>query len=51
MNNTRITKIFDRIIGARSRRDLEDAYLNRAVSGFDLERRMREIDNGKFRGF
>ncbi|MCQ0989530.1 DUF3563 family protein [Jiella marina] len=29
---------------------LEHAYLNRAVSMADLERRMREIDSGRFRG-
>ena len=29
--------------------DVERAYLNDAISRFDLERRMREIDGGKFR--
>ena len=29
--------------------DVERAYLNEAASRFDLERRMREVDGGKFR--
>jgi hypothetical protein len=29
--------------------DIERSYLNDAVSRFDLERRMREVDGGKFR--
>lgn len=32
-----------------SRRELERAYLNAAVSLYDLERREREVDNGLFR--
>lgn len=36
---------------AKSRRDIEIEYLNRSVSRSDLERRMREIDAGKFRRF
>ena len=32
----------------RSRRDCELDYLNAAVSRYDLERREREIDRGKF---
>lgn len=32
-----------------SRRELETAYLNESISITDLERRMREIDQGKFR--
>jgi hypothetical protein len=34
---------------APSRRELEEAYLNQAVSRYDLERRMHEVDRGKFR--
>ncbi|MEZ5812409.1 MAG: DUF3563 family protein [Rhizobiaceae bacterium] len=34
-----------------SRRELETAYLNESVSIVDLERRMSEIDRGKFRYF
>lgn len=33
------------------RRELEMNYLNRSVSMADLERRQREIAQGKFRGF
>jgi hypothetical protein len=33
-----------------SRRDAELAYLNAAVSLYDLERREREIAQGKFTG-
>jgi hypothetical protein len=29
--------------------EVERAYLNEAVSRIDLERRMREVDGGKFR--
>lgn len=31
-----------------SRQDLERAYLDRSVSIYDLERRQREIDQGRF---
>ncbi len=34
----------------RSRRDIERAYLDRSVSIYDLERRQREVDEGKFAG-
>ncbi|MGO4907360.1 DUF3563 family protein [Pseudorhodobacter sp. W20_MBD10_FR17] len=34
-----------------NRNDLERAYLNQAVSLYDLECREREIDQGKFAGF
>lgn len=34
---------------APSRRQLEEAYLNQSVSRYDLERRMEEIERGKFR--
>lgn len=31
-----------------NRQDLERAYLNEAVSRYDLERREREVEQGKF---
>ncbi len=34
-----------------SRQELERAYLNQAVSLYDLECRERDIDKGKFAGF
>lgn len=34
-----------------SRRDIEERYLAGSVSHADVERRMREIERGKFRGF
>lgn len=44
------TNFFSRLF-ARStgRRDLELAYLNQAVSLYDLERRQYEIDHGLFK--
>jgi hypothetical protein len=33
------------------RQELERAYLNEAVSLYDLECRQRDIDHGKFAGF
>lgn len=42
----------NRILPARkTRRDFEIAYLNEAVSLYDLECREREIARGKFAGF
>lgn len=38
-------------IGGPSRQKVENAYLEKATSIYDLERRMQEIDRGKFRGF
>ena len=35
---------------ARTRQQVEIAYLNQSVSMTDLERRQREIARGKFRG-
>lgn len=35
---------------ALSRQELERAYLNQAVSLYDLECRQRDIDHGKFAG-
>ncbi len=34
---------------AKTRREIEEAYLNQSVSRYDLERRMKEIEQGKFR--
>ena len=34
-----------------SRQNMELAYLNQAVSIYDLERRQHEVDAGKFRDF
>ena len=42
---------FSRIAGSfvpPARAEVERAYLERSVSRNDLERRQREIDNGKF---
>jgi hypothetical protein len=33
---------------ATNRRNLERAYLNASVSRYDLERREREVEQGKF---
>jgi hypothetical protein len=49
---TKHNSIFGRIASAlkpASRHEREMAYLNKSVSIFDLERRQREIDAGKFR--
>lgn len=35
----------------RSRRDLELDYINRSVSIYDLERREREVAQGRFRDY
>ena len=41
--------LFQNLFARRqSRRDVELAYLNAAVSLYDLERREREIEAGKF---
>ena len=45
---TLFQKLFPR---RQSRREAELAYLNAAVSRYDLERREREIALGKFAGF
>lgn len=39
-----------RLFRRTDRRALEQAYLNAAVSLYDLERREREIENGLFAG-
>ena len=44
-------KLFNRLFAPfPSRRDLERAYLEEAVTIADLERRQREIDRGRFAG-
>lgn len=48
MKTTFLARMFPK---PASRRDREMAYLNEAVSIYDLERREREIDQGRFRGF
>lgn len=52
MQAKRKNTVFGRIASAfrrPSRMDRETAYLNNSVSVYDLERRQREIDAGKFR--
>lgn len=52
MQAKRKSTVFGRIASAfrvPSRFERETAYLNRSVSLYDLERRQREIDAGKFR--
>lgn len=44
MKNSLLTRMF-----APTRRQREEAYLNQSVSRYDLERRMEEIERGKFR--
>lgn len=54
MARNRITKTIGRIanvFGGPSREKVENDYLNSATSIYDLERRMQEIDRGKFRAF
>jgi hypothetical protein len=54
MTNNRLANAFGRIASvfeAPSRQKLERDYLNRSVSIYDLERRQREIDAGKFRSW
>jgi Protein of unknown function (DUF3563) len=46
MKNSLLTRMF---APAPTRRQREEAYLNECVSRYDLERRMREVDAGKFR--
>lgn len=40
--------LFSRLFHVPTRREREEAYLARSVDMYDLERRMRELDNGKF---
>lgn len=46
MNTKFLARFFPRQV---TRREREMAYLNEAVSMYDLERREREIDQGRFR--
>lgn len=51
MARNRFANAFGRIanaFGGASRQKLENEYLNNATSIYDLERRMQEIDRGKF---
>ncbi|WP_099866833.1 DUF3563 family protein [Pararhizobium haloflavum] len=45
-----IIQRMNRLFDGSPRRDRENAYLNGATSIVDLEMRMREIDQGRFRG-
>lgn len=50
----KLRSTMSRLLGAFSvpdRASLENDYLNRSHSLVDLERRQREIDQGKFRQF
>ncbi len=54
MANNRLRRLASEFADAfrgPSRRQLENDYLNSSVSISDLERRMGEIDRGKFRTF
>ncbi|WP_421848812.1 DUF3563 family protein [Oricola sp.] len=54
MARNRFAQAFNRFahaLSGPSRNDVENDYLNGSTSLYDLERRMREIDRGKFRGF
>jgi Protein of unknown function (DUF3563) len=54
MANKRLANVFGRITGvfqAPNREKTETDYLNGSVSLYDLERRQREIERGKFRSF
>lgn len=45
------TNLFARLFPRQlTRHEREMAYLNEAVSIYDLERREREVDQGRFRG-
>jgi hypothetical protein len=54
MSKNRFSGTFGRIahaLAGPSRRDVETDYLNGSMSIYDLERRMQEIERGKFRKF
>ncbi|QKV17689.1 DUF3563 family protein [Oricola thermophila] len=54
MARNRFARTIGRIASAISgpaREKIENDYLNKATSIYDLERRMQEIDRGKFRNF
>jgi hypothetical protein len=48
MKKTLLSALFAKM---PSRQDREMDYLNRSVTIFDLERRQREVAQGKFRNF
>lgn len=54
MATNRFAKVFGRLahsLQGPSRSKMEEQYLERAQSIYDLERRMQEIERGKFRHF
>jgi len=54
MAHNRFSKTLGRIadvFGGPSRQKVENEYLEKATSIYDLERRMQEIDRGKFRNY
>ena len=54
MARNRFAKAFGRLahgLSGPSRAQMEEQYLARSQSIYDLERRMQEIDRGKFRNF
>lgn len=54
MANNRFKQALGRIadvLGTPTRERMEHDYLNRSTSMYDLERRMGEIERGKFRNF
>ena len=44
-------RILQALFARPSRRNVERAYLNQAVSPYDLERREREVASGKFAAY
>jgi len=54
MNNNRISKFFDSVVGAfpkASSRKLELDYLNQSTSIAELECRLQKVETGKFLSF
>jgi hypothetical protein len=54
MANNRFAKAMGRVTNALrgpTRRHMEDAYLSNSTSIYDLERRMKEVERGKFSNF
>ena len=54
MASNRFAKILGRVantLQGPSRAKMEEQYLSRSQSIYDLERRMQEIERGKFRDF
>ena len=54
MAQNRLRRVAAGFLGALSgpsRRDMELNYLNESISLADLERRMAEVDRGKFRNW